>query len=155
MKSKRGALRLVPALGVLGLVACASSYGRTALPASEAHYERSISHELPRAVAFARLDGALETSTGNLQKVLSSRQPETFSMLLEPTVAYRTGGPMGPTRHARYTLKVSVGERSIDFSFDLGPERETGHFAPEDAIPYIRNDFDQVVGAVERAVRTP
>lgn len=137
------------------LTGCASSYGRTSISAKEAHYARTVAHALERPQAFERVERALERSYDDFEGVLKARRPEEFSLLLEPTVGYRTGGPMGPARRSTYTLSVVAREGTVELAFELGREMETGYFAPEDAIPYIRFDFDAIVARVEKAVREP
>lgn len=138
--------------GAVTLAACANSYGRPSLPPSEAHYARTLSHELARDAAFERALRGLEKSYDDWPKVLTLKVPGAGTLQVESTAGYRTGGPMGPDRHSKYTLKVVVKDHAIDLAFDLGSEVETPEFAPEAAIPYIRFHFDEVVENVESAL---
>lgn len=136
-------------------VGCIGAYGRTSLPPSEALYERKLTHRLPPELAFARVESGLRSAFDDLSKVQKERDPRGRALRLASTVAYRTGGPTGPTRRSTYELQIIVREELVEMRFELGPEEETGHYAPESAIPYIRNDFDQIARALEKELERP
>ncbi len=118
--------------------------GRIALRADRAASARA------RRRVRTRPSAALGESYKNLSKVLRTKKPDAGTFVLEPTVTYKAGGPMGEMQHARYTLEVVVRDASVDLVFDLGPDVATGGWAPASEIPYIRASFDEVVGNVER-----
>lgn len=136
---------------LLGLVGCLKT-GRSSIPRSESHYEQSVQHALPLDTAVKRIEVALAKSYTDLPKVLRKKSLEEGTFLLEPKVSYRTGGPMGAVHHAPYTLAIAVHERTIDLVFDLEKDPSSGEWAPSEAIPYIRHDFDTVVSNVEDAI---
>lgn len=142
------------AVALLCLVGCVST-GRTTIPREESHYARTVQHELTPEVAFQRVEAGLTSSYPNLPQVLRSRQPDTGTFRLKPTVTYRTGGRMGSTIRAPYSLEVVVGRTMIEMRFDLGKDESTGEWAPATEIPYIRRAFEAVVVNVEEAVARP
>lgn len=133
------------------LLGC-SSTPRSSISPEESHYARTVPHQLERGVAFGRVERALGESYKNLSKVLRTKKPDAGTFVLEPTVTYKAGGPMGEMQHARYTLEVVVRDASVDLVFDLGPDVATGGWAPASEIPYIRASFDEVVGNVEKTL---
>lgn len=136
---------------LFGLVGCLKT-GRSSIPHSESHYEQSVQHTLTLDIAAKRVEAALEKSYADLPKVLRKKSLKEGTFLLEPKVSYRTGGPMGAVHHAPYTLAISVHEKTIDLVFDLKKDPSSGEWAPSEAIPYIRHDFDAVVSNVEDAI---
>lgn len=142
---------LFGSVALLGLVGCLKT-GRSSIPRSESHYEDSVQHELALDVAAQRVDAALARSFKDLSKVLRKKSLKEGTFLLEPRVSYRTGGPLGTIHHAPYTLAIAVREKSIDLVFDLQKDSASGEWAPSEAIPYIRHDFDNVVSSIEDAV---
>ncbi len=136
-------------------VGCASAYGRTSLPPSEALYERTLTHRLAPELAFLRIERGLQSAFRHHSQFVRERDSAARTLRLSSTVAYRTGGPTGPTRHSTYELKIVVREELVAMRFELGPEEETGHYAPESAIPYIRSDFDQIAGALAKELERP
>ena len=143
--------RLLPLIALLGFTGCLKT-GRSSIPRSESHYEQSVQHTLPLDVATRRVEVSLAKSYRDLPKVLRKKSPAEGTFLLEPKVSYRTGGPMGTVHHAPYTLAIAVREKTIELVFDLQKDPSTNEWAPSEAIPYIRHDFDTVVTNVEDAV---
>jgi hypothetical protein len=141
-------------LVLFALVGCLKT-GRSSIPRSESHYEQSVQHVLAQNIAVARVEAALAKSYTDLPKVLRNKSRKEGTFLLEPKVSYRTGGPMGAVHHAPYTLAIAVHEKTIDLVFDLQKDSASGEWAPSEAIPYIRHDFDAVVSNVEDAVAKP
>lgn len=144
-------LRSIILAAALLSVACIPT-GRTSIPPEESHHERTLQHQLGRTVAFQKVELGLKKSFKDLPKVLESKDPKGGKLQLKPTVSYMTGGPMGEANHARYTLAIVVTDAKVDLTFDLGPDEASGKWAPSDAIPYIRHDFDAVVTNVEEAL---
>lgn len=147
-------LRSVILAAMLLSVACVPS-GRTSIPPQEMNYQRTVDHQLGRGVAFQRVEVALTRSFEDLPKVLDSKEPKSGTFLLTSSVSYMTGGPMGEANHAPYTLAIAVSDTKVDLTFELGPDKASGMWAPSDAIPYIRHDFDAVVTNVEEALAPP
>lgn len=134
---------------------CVSAYGRTSLPPSEALYERRLPHPLAPELAFVRVERGLKSAYQDHAPLVQERDADGRTLRLTSTVAYRTGGPTGPTRRSSYTLTIAVHEELALLRFELGAEQETKYFAPESAIPYIRNDFDQIARAIAKELEKP
>jgi hypothetical protein len=138
-------------IALFSLVGCLKT-GRSSIPRGESHYEQSVQHALPLDAAAKRVEVALTKSYSDLPKVLRKKSQKEGTFLLEPKVSYRTGGPMGAVHHAPYTLAIAVHEKTVDLVFDLQKDPSSGEWAPSEAIPYIRHDFDVVVSNVEDAL---
>lgn len=138
-------------IALFGVVGCLKT-GRTSIPYEESHYEREVAHELAPEVAFERVEGALARSYQDWPRLLETKDRKEGQLLLKPKVSYRTGGPMGTVHHAPYTLAITVRKGTISLAFDLQKDPASDQWAPTEAIPYIRHDFDAVVSNVEDAV---
>jgi len=139
-------------LAALSCLTSCTNTGRTSIPREESHYERVIEHQLGSKAAFERVGHGLSTSYPDLAKVLRDKAPDKGTYLLEPTVTYRTGGPMGTVHHAPYTLLIVTGDAKVELTFDLQQDKASGEWAPEAAIPYVRHDFDVVVMNIDDAL---
>jgi hypothetical protein len=142
------------ASGAALVLSCINS-GRTSMPRSESHYERTVPHHLAASLAFARVGQALSDAYEDQPKALVSKDPREGSFLLEPIVTYKKGGGMGEVQKARYQLRVVVDDSSVALAFDLGPDVAGGGWAPKSEVPYIQRSFDEVVTEVAEAVVTP
>ncbi|HMJ88466.1 MAG TPA: hypothetical protein VK530_01550 [Candidatus Acidoferrum sp.] len=136
---------------LLLLCGCASS-ARLSVAPGEAHQRFVVRHTQPASEAFNHVELALAESYNDLPAVLKLKQPESGTFLLKPLVNYQVGGALGPSQHARYTLKTVVESNTVAMDFQLEPEITTGYWAPVSEMPKIKASFRTVVEKVAAAV---
>jgi hypothetical protein len=138
---------LISLTAALLFTGCAS-LPRSGLPPAEARYHWTVRHSQPASAAFAKVELALAQTYNNLPQVMVLRQAESGTFILHPLVSYSV---LGYVKHARYSLKVVVGE-TITMEFELGAEVQYGACPPSSAMPGIKTDFMEIATRVAQAV---
>lgn len=144
--------RILLAFLIAAVAGCQSIAHRTSIAPDEANHRFVVKHSQPRQQAFSHVELALAEAYNDLPRVLKLKQAETGTYLLKPLVEYQVGGVIGPIQHARYTLKIIVGENSIPLEFQIEPGIETGYWPPPAEIPKIKASFAAIAEKIAKAV---
>lgn len=139
-----------PLLLIIALLAfgCDTAPRRSAtIPANIFHF--TVTHSVPTAKAFNAVELDLAELYNDLPRVLKLRQAETGTLLLKPLVEY---GPSLAPFHARYTMKITVHESTIDIQIELGQNEPSGTWPAINEMPHLKAQFRSISQHLARSV---